>query len=365
MDAETWNDIVESMQEPHILQTWEWGQVKEQHGWKMLPRTWQNTSGEYQAAAMVLQRTIRPAKFGAALRVLYVPRGPLVNWEDPDWRWQVVEDLQALARQQKAIFIKIDPELVNGVGIPGQPGTEENEQGQQVESGLSTRGWIYSADQIQFRNTVWLDLRGNEEDWLERMKQKGRYNVRLSQKKGVSVRIASKDELPLLYKMYAETSIRDGFVIRSQEYYLSVWQKFIRARKATPFLAEVDGQPVAGLVLFHFARKAWYLYGMSTGQHREKMPNSLLQWTAMQRAKDLDCRMYDLWGAPDEFNESDSMWGVYRFKEALGGKVIRTIGAWDYTPYPNLYKLYTSLLPRLLDILRRRGKDKTRREVSL
>lgn len=365
MDAATWNEIIESLPAAHILQTWQWGQVKEQHGWKMLPKTWQNTSGEVQAAALVLQRTVQPAKFGAALRVLYVPRGPLVNWTDPEWRWRVVEDLQALARHQKAIFIKIDPEVVTGVGIPGQPGADETELGQQVQNGLTARGWLYSSDQVQFKNTVWIDLRGNEEDWLGRMKQKARYNIRLAEKKGVKVRIAKLDELPALYKMYAETSVRDGFVIRSQEYYLAVWKQFIQARMATALLAEVEGQLVAGLVLFHFARRAWYLYGMSTNQHREKMPNSLLQWTAMKRAKEMDCRYYDLWGAPEVFDESDSMWGVYRFKEGLGGQVVRTTGAWDYTPYPNLYKLYINILPRILDVLRRKGKEKTRQEVSL
>jgi lipid II:glycine glycyltransferase (peptidoglycan interpeptide bridge formation enzyme) len=85
----------------------------------------------------------------------------------------------------------------------------------------------------------------------------------------------------------------------------------------------------------------------------------------MRRAKELGCTSYDLWGAPDEFNEADSMWGVYRFKEGLGGGVARTLGAWDFPARSWLYPLYTRILPRLLDILRRRGKTRTQQEVSL
>jgi peptidoglycan pentaglycine glycine transferase (the first glycine) len=273
--------------------------------------------------------------------------------------------LQKLARDQGAIFIKMDPELVLGCGIPGTADDRPSSVGQRVLDQMKARGWRYSPDQVQFRNTAWLDLSGSEEDWLARMKQKTRYNLRLAQRKGVVVRAASAAELPLLYRMYAETSVRDGFVIRSEAYYNRLWKSFMEQGLAEPLVAEVEGELVAGLVLFFFAGRAWYLYGMSRQLHRDKMPNYLLQWEAMRRAAARGCQQYDLWGAPEVFDESDSMWGVFRFKEGLGGQVIRTAGAWDFPSRPLLYPLYTRLLPRLLDIMRRRGKARTRQAVSL
>ena len=145
-------------------------------------------------------------------------------------------------------------------------------------------GWRFSEEQIQFRNTVTLDLEGDEEDWLARMKQKARYNLRLAQRKGVCVR-GGRQDFHLLYRMYAETAVRDGFVIRAESYYLGVWNTFIQRGMCVPLLAEVEGEAVAGLVLFAFARKAWYLHGMSRESHREKMPNYLLQWEAMRSGK--------------------------------------------------------------------------------
>jgi len=186
----------------------------------------------------------------------------------------------------------------------------------------------------------------------------------LAQRKGVIVRPGSQADLDLLYHMYAETSVRDGFVIRDQAYYRSVWGGFIQEHMAEPLIAEVEGQPVAAVIIFRFAAKAWYLYGMSRDLYRETMPNFLLQWEAMRRAKAAGCKTYDLWGAPDEFNESDPLWGVYRFKEGLAGDVVRTLGAWDYPAQPLLYKIYTQLLPRVLNIMRRRGKARTRQEIS-
>jgi lipid II:glycine glycyltransferase (peptidoglycan interpeptide bridge formation enzyme) len=182
--------------------------------------------------------------------------------------------------------------------------------------------------------------------------------------------------------MYAETSVRDGFVIRDEGYYLTVWKTFMQTNvgkleslqvatfqpanlpTCQPLIAEVDGDPVAAIFLFMFAGRAYYVYGMSRDAHREKMPTYLLQWEAMKRAKAAGCTIYDLWGAPETFDESDSMWGVYRFKEGLGGRVVRTLGAWDYAPNKLWYQMYSEILPRVLDVMRSRGKQKTKQGLG-
>ena len=361
VDLNQWNETIAGLPGANILQTQQWAVVKAAYGWKPIPRLWKDPAGKVQAAAMVLERTVSPLK----LRVLYVPRGPMLEWGNADLRIRVLDDLQALARQRWAIFIKIYPEVVVGTGIPGAADACEPVAGHTVVLELTRRCWHFSDEQIQFRNTVWVDLTGSEEERLERLKQKWRYNLRLAQRKGVCVRVGITDDLPVMYRMYAETSVRDGFVIRSEDYYRNVWKTFMEINLARPLVAEVDGEAVAGLMLFYFAGLAWYLYGMSRETSREKMPNYLLQWEAMNQAVDSGCSLYDLWGAPDVFNESDSMWGVFRFKEGMGGKVIRTCGAWDYPVRPWLYRAYTRLLPRLLDFLRQRGKTQTRREVTL
>ncbi len=289
-----------------------------------------------------------------------------MDWSDEPLRERVLNDLQAFAKRQGAIFLKIDPDVMLGTGIPGGADEEIDNGGQVVMSDLKRRGWMFSSDQIQFRNTVIIDLSPSEEEMLARMKQKTRYNIRLAGKKGVTVRTGTLNDLPLLYKMYAETSVRDGFVVRDEGYYQTVWRTFMGAEspKCEPLIAEVDGEPVAAIFVFYFADRAYYIYGMSREAHREKMPNYLLQWEAMRRAKAAGCSVYDLWGAPEEFNESDSMWGVFRFKQGLGGQVVRTLGAWDFTPKPLWYKMYSEVIPRVLDVMRSRGKSRTKQRIG-
>lgn len=361
---QAWNALVASLPGAHVLQTWEWGQVKARIGWQPLPYVWRDAQGQEVAAALVLQRTLPVGGFAAPLRMLYAPKGPLCDWGNAALRRQVLDDLRRLARQQGAFFVKIDPDAPLGTGVPGQADASADPVGQALMGDLHDGGWRFSSEQVQFRNTVLIDLSPDLDTLLANMKQKTRYNVRLAQRKGVSVRQGGVADIPTLYRMYAETSVRDGFVIRDEAYYRVVWTTFFQGGLAEPLIAEVDGEAAAAIVLFRFAGRAWYIYGMSRDSHREKMPNYLLQWEAMRRAKASGCLVYDLWGAPDEFNENDPLWNVYRFKEGLGGKVVRYLGAWDLPTQPWLYRLYTQTVPRLLDVLRRRGKDRTRRSVG-
>ena len=391
IQSETWNRVIASFPEPHLLQTREWGQFKAQFGWKpfylMWPRVGEKVNVNedadvlaspqepVEAAALVLQRTIPIRGFAAVLRVLYAPKGPLLrDWGNAPLRQRVFSDLRDLGRQQGAIFIKVDPDVRLGVGPPDDDSTQVDCLGEQVVSDLKAHGWLFSAEQIQFRNTVMLDLTLPEEALLARMKQKTRYNIRLAQRKGVSVRTGGLDDLSSLYRMYAETSVRDRFVIRDESYYRLLWQTFLTNQPASipgdrPYaqvlVAEVSGESVAALFVFYFAARAWYLFGMSRDAHREKMPNHLLQWEAICRAKAAGCRIYDLWGAPDEFVESDPLWGVYRFKEGLGGELVRHLGAWDLPLRPFYYRLYTQTLPRLLDLMRSRGRAQTQQALGV
>jgi peptidoglycan pentaglycine glycine transferase (the first glycine) len=385
MTENNWNQIISQLPNPHFLQTCEWGQVKAKYGWQPIYLVWDENGKmkeerselssfvfPVQAACLVLKRQIISRGFAARLSILYAPKGPLMDWANEALRKRVLDDLQSFAKKQGAIFLKIDPDVVLGRGVPqGEEEVIEN-SGQAARSDLRRGGWVESSDQIQFRNTVILDLSASEEDILMRMKQKTRYNIRLAQKKGVAVRVGKWEDLGMLYRMYAETSVRDGFVIRDEEYYMTVWKLFMQERSSTfdlrpstiPLIAEVDGEPVAAIFLFMFAGRAYYVYGMSRSVHREKMPTYILQWEAMKFAKARGCLTYDLWGAPDVFDESDSLWGVYRFKEGLGGEVARTLGAYDFAPNIFWYKMYSDVMPRVLDFMRSRGKEKTKQVVG-
>lgn len=362
--ADQWNASIEHLPGAHALQTWQWGQVKARFGWEVSHLVWRDDAGETCAATLLLVRKVALRGLSLPLNVMYIPRGPLLDWAQDNLVKQVLDDLEKFAREKKAIFLKIDPDLPLGWGIPGEDDAEDHRPGLAVRDELSARGWNFSEEQIQFRNTVTVDLAETDDDLLTRMKSKTRYNIRLAERRGVSVRPGGEEDIDLLYRMYAHTALRDNFTIRNKTYYQTVWGTFFKAGLAEPLIAEVDGQPVGGAVVFRFGGRAWYMHGMSLDAHREKMFTYRLQWEAMLRAKAAGCHTYDMWGAPDAFSEDDPLWGVYRFKDGFGGQVVRTLGAWDYPVRPLIYTGYCHILPRILRIMRARGKKATKRSLS-
>jgi lipid II:glycine glycyltransferase (peptidoglycan interpeptide bridge formation enzyme) len=352
-----WNGVLADRLGGHLLQSWEWGELKRAVGWTADRLLWEGTPGQAWAGAQVLRRRMGGT---GGLCVAYCPRGPALDWSRLQDVERQLEDLEGLARAPGVVFLKIDPDVPVGYGVPGEAEAADAPAGIRVREILTRRGWRESPDQIQFRNTLVLDLHPGEERLLAGMKQKTRYNIRLAERAGVSVRLASPEDFPLLYRLYAETSVRDGFVIRPAEYYAQAWGTFQAAGLAQAFLAEVEGEGVAGLVIYRFGTTASFLYGMSSDRQREKMPNYLLQWHAIRWARARGCQRYDMWGAPQALDESDPMWGVVRFKLGFGARMVRSLGAWDFTARPAVYAAATRVLPRLLALLRARGRRRTR-----
>ncbi|MFO3796477.1 MAG: peptidoglycan bridge formation glycyltransferase FemA/FemB family protein, partial [Anaerolineales bacterium] len=117
-NAAEWDALIRRLPSPHLLQTWEWAEVKERYGWEKLPFVWRS-DGTPHAAAMLLRKRLRVGSFAARLSLVYIPKGPLLDWENITLRHQVLDDLQHLARHYGAIFLKIDPDVILGFGIPG------------------------------------------------------------------------------------------------------------------------------------------------------------------------------------------------------------------------------------------------------
>lgn len=343
-DSEEWDRALLALPRPHVLQSSAWGRVKAVSGWSPR-RLLLEERGVPRAAALVLRR--RVPLLGAP--VLYVPQGPLLGSQDALLRAAVLEALEREAREERAILVKIDPDVAA-------------EDGGFVDL-LARRGWRRGED-VQFRNTVLVDLGVEEGTLLARMKPKTRYNIRLAERRGVQVRAGTDADLVAFYELYRATGRRDGFLTRPLAYYRTVWRTFLEADLGRLWLAEHQGELLAGLFLVRFGPTAWYLYGASADRKRELMPNYLLQWQAMRWAREAGCTTYDLWGAPERLEEGDPLWGVYRFKEGFGGRFVARVGAYDFAARPALYLLFTWAVPRLLALWRRLRGEPTLRQAG-
>jgi peptidoglycan pentaglycine glycine transferase (the first glycine) len=344
--AEEWRSLLRRLPEPHVLQSWEWGEVKAQTGWHA--RRYLLTGAAGEAAFQLLWR--QPIG-RVPLRMAYVAKGPLLDWDNLNLLDITLDAIEREARLLKCIYVKIDPDV-----------REETTTGRLLLHALQRRGWRFSADQVQYKNTGYSDLAVGEAALLAQMKQKWRYNVRLAEKRGVAIRQGSEQDFRAFYALYAETGARDGFLIRPYEYYAETWHTFLHAQgqEGNPaggvlLLAQHpdDALPVAGLFLLRYGDRAWYFYGASSERHRRDMPNYLLQWEALRWAMAQGCTVYDWWGAPTHPDDlEDAMHGVWQFKQGFGAELQPHVGAWDFPLSPTLYGLYQDVMPAVLEWMR-------------
>ena len=304
---------------PHLLQTEPWGRLKARFGWQ----------AERVNDVLLL---FRPLPFGLSLA--YVPRGPQAVEANPAAA-TLLTRLDSAARRRRAILLKVEPDL---------PDLPEHAQT------LAGLGFRPSPHTIQPRRSIVLDLAGSEDDVLARMKQKTRYNIRLAGKKGVAARpAATPADVTAFTDLMRATGERDRFGVHAPAYYRAAFDLFQPLGQCALILAEWEGRLLAGVMAFILGERAWYFYGASADEERQRMAPYLAQWEAIRWARAQGARWYDLWGVPDEDeaaleaqfeSRQDGLWGVYRFKRGWGGRLVRSVGAWDRVYNPLLYAAY-------------------------
>lgn len=295
----------------HLLQSWRWGEFKQQHGWSAHRLLVEDSAGT--AMAQVLYRFKGPVSVG------YIPRGPAIGG-DPAVLWPLLcEQIDASGRRNRAILTIVEPN--EPLGLVGA---------------YRDAGMVKGPAHLQPGRTVKLPL-ADDDALLKQMEQKTRYSVRLAIRRNVTIeRHATVDEaIDTFYDLMCETAQRNHFHIHSRDYYADFLRTF--GDEAVLLFARLEGGALAAvLVAACCGREAIYMYGASSIEHRGDGAAFLLQYEAMKWGRDRGCETYDLWGIPERQPETDGSetggkaagtkgddWrGLYRFKTGFGGEIV-------------------------------------------
>lgn len=304
-----------------------WGDFKAEYGWKPICLSVEALSSAFQLLLLIRRL---PAGFSFA----YVPHGPELDIPEGEGAAFLAE----LARSIKpllpprCLFIRFDPPWFKVEALASDdPSTAA------LRPAI---GWPLrrAAADVQVPDTVFVDLRPDEEQILAAMKPKWRYNIRLAEKKGVIVEEAGLASLGEFYELYRMTSARDKIALHPEEYYRRLLSLASERREqgiqGSPdirlWIARYEGHALAAIITLFRGEKAVYLYGASSDEKRNLMPAYALQWKAMRAAKEFGCLEYDLFGMPPTSDPLHPMHGLYQFKTGFGGRIIHRSGSWDY-----------------------------------
>ncbi len=331
-DAE-WDAFVAGHPHGTILQTDSWARLKNRFNWSS-QRVWLRRDGKLIAGAQIL---FRSSALGL-VKIGYIPHGPLVDWDDEEQVDVLFNQIDLAAYRHRAGILKIEPFVWQNEMSP--------DRWERVIERLEHK--MIAGDTIQPPRTIVIDLQPSVEEILASMKQKTRYNIRLSAKKGITTRQGSLEDIPIFNQLMWTTGQRDSFGVHAPEYYKAAYELFAPDHVAM-LIAEYEGRPLAAVMVFTVGQKAAYFYGASSDEERNRMPNYAAQWAAILWAKECGCTSYDMWGIPDAtekeleanfIDRQDGLWGVYRFKRGFGGQIKRTVGTVDRVYNQRLYKLY-------------------------
>jgi peptidoglycan pentaglycine glycine transferase (the first glycine) len=342
-----WNDYVAASPYGDVLQCLEWGELKKPD-WRPLP-LFVGSPDNPDAVALVLRRSI--PRTGRC--IFYVPRGPVLDWNDRDAARAIVEKIKAEAKRQRAILIKIDPAVP--AATPG------------IADMLQELGFTPSPDAdnsfggTQPRFVMKLDISGTEEEVTARFHQKWRYNIRLAKKKGIEVKTeCTRDDVKVFHDIYRVTAERDGFTGRPLGYFQKLWDVLVEKGLAKFFVTSYEGKPLSAAICFILGPQVWYVYGASSNEHRNLMPNHAMQWAMIEWARAQGCTVYDFRGVHDIKSDDgklldnlmDSPDGLVRFKAGFGAQLVEYCGEWDLPIDKKWYWLWTKGRPRAVSLLK-------------
>lgn len=341
-DRDQWNRFVEGCPTGNITQTFEWGDLGGTLGAETL-RLGALEGDELRASMLVV------VERAPVLRrpYLYAPRGPVVADPAAPALAALIGRADEEARRRGAFLLKVEPNVPDGDGS--------------WAAALRALGFRCNPYATHPRRSWVLDITPTEEALLGGMKEKWRYNIRLAGRRGVRVREASAPEdLEAFYHIYRETAARDGIFIHSQQHYADFVRLYGARDAAVLLLAEYEGRPIAGLIAARCGPVATYMFGASSNHERNRMPNHLLQWTAIRWAKARGCALYDFRAVAEVLEPGEDMYSLYTYKQGFGGRSVLTLETHDKPYSPPVYWAYTRSLAAKRALDRRRHERASR-----
>lgn len=326
-DLMEYEDFVAHHPQGTFMQSYRWAKVKS--NWNCSIILSRDESGRIAGSMMVLVKKV--PVLGTS--ILYAPRGPLCAADAPEVLEDLMSGVKLVAKKHNGFLLKIDPyveendeafiALCTNLGFRYQPGQKD----------LTT---------VQTRINYMLDIADKTpEEVFAGFHSKCRYNIRVAMRHEVKCLVRDKSFLPEFYRLYQVTAQRDRFTPRPMEYF----DRLLKSMQgnARLYLCYYQGEPVSGAIAINYAGKTCYLYGASDNEHRNVMPNYLMQWEMIQWAIETGCHTYDFQGIPFYDDPESSYYGIYRFKKSFQGRVVKLAGDFDYILKPKMYRAFTFL----------------------
>lgn len=308
----------------HFCQGEQWAAFKHDWNWTRKTVTVTDQNGKIRGAISFLLRKTPVLPY----HLMYAPRGPVCDPDDAETLNTLIEKSKELAKKCHGYIIKIDPDVpVQNTGFI-----------KILEDAGFSRAASKNFEAVQPNFVFRLAIGGKTEDEIfAGFAAKTRYNIRVAEKNGVTVRVGGLSDLAEFARIMKITGERDGFATRPKSYFEGLLTAM--GENARLYVAELGGKMIAATIPIQYGDKTWYLYGASDNAYRNAMPNYLLQWEMIRWAIQSGCAVYDFRGVSGDLSPENPLYGLYRFKKGFGGDLTEFCGEFNLVTNPAVEKL--------------------------
>ncbi|WP_374244473.1 lipid II:glycine glycyltransferase FemX [Zoogloea sp.] len=294
-----WDGLFARLPAPAIVQAWAYGEAKAAGGWRVERLVFER-GGQPVAICQVLVKRV----LGLALAAR-INRGPQFLASRP------------VADEVRAVYAALRKRWRFGrrgllVLAPGLAESDEHRQ------------WLREAGFIPRRAAGWcsavLDLTEDAAVLRRRLASTWRTQLNGAERAGLVFEVSGAEaDFEWMLARHQENMRDKGFAGTSPDFLRALWER----APADVFVCRVlhDGEPLAGMLVFRFARSAEYFVGWFGPEARRKKAGNFLMWNALLSMQARGCERFDLGG----YSSSD---GYGRFKQGLRGSEYRLLEEW-------------------------------------
>ncbi|EKU17420.1 aminoacyltransferase [Streptococcus intermedius] len=213
ISAQEHDDFVKQSSQTNLLQSASWAKVKD---------NWDNERiGFYKNNQLVASASILIKPLPLSMTMLYIPRGPIMDYQDQELLHFVLTSLKKFAKTKKALFIKFDPSLFL---VQNQSGEERQDNPKTLDliNNLQKAGAIWLGRTELLDETIQPRFQANiyKDNFSEELLSKStRQAIRTARNKGIQVQFGGSELLDDFSALMKKTENRKSIHLRGQDYY--------------------------------------------------------------------------------------------------------------------------------------------------
>lgn len=213
ISAQEHDDFVKASSQTNLLQSASWAKVKD---------NWDNERiGFYKNDQLVASASILIKPLPLGMTMLYIPRGPIMDYHDQELLQFVLNSLKQFAKTKKALFIKFDPSLFL---VQNQSGEERQDNPKTLDliNNLQKAGAIWLGRTELLDETIQPRFQANiyKDNFSEELLSKStRQAIRTARNKGIQVQFGGKELLDDFSALMKKTENRKSIHLRGKDYY--------------------------------------------------------------------------------------------------------------------------------------------------